>query len=254
MWRFFAAVYNAAWLLCGIVVFSNEMGVKWLIYFTNLSYALLVLTFTMLAITSLVYTIFYYCKRSSLQSYLPELSEGYPDVYDQDNIVPIIKVIWFLYISAISLAFLTPWSYHASFDEGIGHNAITFHFNGINMIFVLADLLLSRMPLQLFHCPWCLLAPSAYMVFTAMYYAMDQKDPYGNAYIYPALDYGNNSGTSTGYAVLIIITPSLVYVCLWFIVRVRDAIQNCCGRCGHDLLDGPITSEDALELQNLDVH
>ena len=252
-WRFFAAIYNAAWLLCGIAVISSEMGLKWLIYFANFSYVLLVLTFTLLAITSLFYTIFYYRKRSSLQSYLPDLSEGYPDVYDQDNLTPIIKVTWFLYISAISFAFLTPWSYHASFDEGISYDPITVHFHGINVFFVLADLLLSRMPLQLLHFAWCLVAPSAYVVFTAMYYALDQKDPYGNNYIYPALDYGNNARTSAGCAILIIIVPSFVYFCLWLLVRLRDAIHNWWSCCHGDLLDGPNTREDLLELQTLHV-
>ena len=242
------------WLLSGIAVFGSEMAAKWFIYFANLSYTLLVLTFVMLAITSLVYTIFYYHKRTLLKPYLPDLSVGYPDVYDQDNIAPIIKIIWLLYINAISFAFLTLCSYHASFDEGIDINAITLHFHGLNVIFVLADLILSQMPLQLLHFPWSLLTPSIYIVFTAMYYAMEQKDPYGNTYIYPALDYGNRPGASAGCALLMITVPSLVYICLWILVRVRDLVHNQCRCCHRNLLDDPNTSRNDLELQNLLAH
>lgn len=233
IWRCFAAGYNTAWLVYDVTVQSSDIGVKWFIYFTNLSYVLLVVTFIVLAITSLDYTFLYCCKKSLIKSHLPDFSPECPDVYDQDNINWIVKVTWFLYINSISLAFLSAGGYYFFSDPEI--NAISLHFHGINVIFALADLLLSRMPLQILHFPWNLPVPCGYIVFTAIYYALGQTDPYGKYYIYPALDYGSKSGTSTGYAILFIIVPSVVYACLWVMVRLRDLIHNHNDYCHQDL-------------------
>ena len=108
----------------------------------------------------------------------------------------------------------------------------TLHFHGINVIIVLADLFVSRIPYQFLHFFYPLFFMIPYVIFTVIYWGAGGTNP-GNEmnYIYESLEYSKAS--AVGWAIALCISPIPVYWVMFLLAWLRDVISkqvSCCHR------------------------
>lgn len=112
------------------------------------------------------------------------------------------EALWVIYnIASVAAVLVTLafWSLLFSADNGIRFATFTFH--GVNSIVMIADTMLSSIPVRLFHVIYPMLYCVAYIMFTVIYWGAG-----GPNYIYPQTDY-------TGRPVLAAVSQ----LCLFFI-------------------------------------
>ena len=177
-------------------------------------------------------------------------------VYSQDNIRWYVKLCWIVYILGASLAltvtagnYVTEIDYSCSSeDNGVasGNNTTapfcnsidtvdvySAHVHGVNVLLVLIDLFLSRIPYQLFHFFYCLLFTVPYIILTLIYYAAGGTNEFGDRYIYTSLNYAEPQ--SAGLAIVLILVPIPFFLVLFLLGWLRDVIYKRIGCCFRDI-------------------
>lgn len=226
VYRLVLLVYTSAWLIAHPVIRSSEYGPKWFILITNWAYIDLVVGFGAVTILCLVYTVTYYCARERILSSLPKSSTDNRLVYSQDNISWCVKIVWFLYISGATMAVMVTvgfWLIVYDGDEG-DVDVASVHVHGINLVLVLVDLFLSRIPYQLLHFMYPSFIAAAYIAFTGVYFAAGGRGVDGDEHIYDALQYGDSPGSAAGLAVALVLAPMLFYGALFLLGWLRDVV------------------------------
>ena len=234
--------YLIGWMIADIVL-SADIGARWLIFYTNQSYILLVLTFLMLAVLTLMYTIQKCTHRDVLCcSKAPGEYDAPPDVYDQDNISFFAKIAWFLWVTSINNTPAVVVGFYATvLETPESLTAASIQFHGVNLVIIVIDVFLSRIPLQLLHFPWAGVYSICFVVFTGIYFAAGGTDPDGRSFIYPTLDYEDSPGESVGWALLLGLNPFIVHFIWWVIVFVRDVLYKTCSCCYRDITEPSLT-------------
>ncbi len=184
--------------------------------------------FGAITLLCLLYAIAYYFSREYVFNGLPKSPEDAQLVFSQDNISWYVKVVWFLYVSGGTLAFMVTAGYwvivYDSDEEEL--DVATVHVHGINLILVLIDLLVSRIPYQLLHFFYPSLIAAIYIAFTGVYFAAGGEGLNGNEHIYDSLDYGDSPGSATGYVVALFLASMLFFGALFLFGRLRDVIYK----------------------------
>lgn len=266
-YRVILAIYVLVWLILHILARREEFGPLWLIFLTNLSYALLSITTTSLAMLCVVYTIIHYWNKDRLLKFIPKMDFPVVRVYKkQDNIPWYVKLIWLLYISACSAAFLVfigYWGFlYSPCDEsgsGDGDNdnnttmgtdddgsggsgeescstldVHTIQVHGINIVIVFLDMILSRIPYQFFHFVHSAIFTMLYVIFSLVYWGAGGENHEGDPFIYSTLDYGERP-VSGVFAVLAILSPMLTFIILFLLASLRDMVSVHIGCCFRDI-------------------
>ena len=281
IYRVFLAVYLLVWLALHIYARHEGSGVRWLIFISNLGYALLAISMTSVAILCVTYGIVYYTKRSILVKYLPKKDFPLARVYKQDNIPWFVKIVWILYFVANSSALLIFFGYwvfiyqpcsgddsskeaaggaassSGSGDAGMGDLALNgsgdasgeeacsnldvyaVQIHLINVIIILLDLFLSRIPYQFLHLLYSTLFALVFIIFTLIYFGARGTNPAGDPYIYSTLNYGEETGTSIFYAIVIILSCIAFHIFYFLLAWLRDAIYKRIGCCFRDIQRHP---------------
>lgn len=242
-----------AWLLAAGAVYTS--GGLFFIYLTYLSYIFLAVGFLWRAAASVVYTACYYGSSKTLEWLFPAPRLVTRD-YSQDQIRWYIKVSWFIHTTSTVLAIgvaLAYWgllcsdssksshtsststqstdSPSSSYNNATNlttsatclHTATNLHVHGINAVIAFLDVWMSRVPFQLFHFFYTTILMLLYLIFTLIYWGAHQGTKSG--VIYSVLDYGNNTYAGL-YAIVVVTLPILVYLAVFGIVVLRDAIYD----------------------------
>ena len=107
IFRILLFFYALSWLVLHIAARADTNGVRWLIFFSDLGYAILVLSTFLTALLTLVYTVIYYSRNKDRFAYsIPKKDFPVVRIYKQDNIAWYVKITWFFYIMANSIAML----------------------------------------------------------------------------------------------------------------------------------------------------
>ena len=220
------------------------MGVKWLIFISNISFCILTISFGSMATLCLIYTIFYYSDSQRLLKFFPKKDFPVRRIYKQNNIPWAVKIVWGLYIIAGTAAFVVFLGYWAflyspcndseqsmssgnwSSSDGPEESCSDLdvhavHFHGVNLLLVFLDIILSRIPYQILHIFYPLLLSVPYGIFTLIYWRAGGTDPESNEYIYSVLDYENDS-ISFVLLVIVVLSPTLFHFFLFLLARFRD--------------------------------
>jgi hypothetical protein len=145
-----------------------------------------------------------------------------------------LKVFWVFHSTACNLSivitlmvYLVMYPYLGALSALIKVDAITLNCHGLNSIIVLIDLVLSSVPVRLFHCVYPAALGVLYVIFSLVYWSLDK---YFNVLYIGILDW-NDPGTASGIsALLILVVVPLIQLFLFGISLLRDAIHDCCSR------------------------
>ena len=125
-------------------------------------------------------------------------------------------------------------------------DAISLNVHLILGILAILDIYLSRVPWQFLHLFYSVSYMAFFVVFSGIYFAAGGTDHFNNPYIYSAFDYGESPATATGYCVMVLIVPIVMYLILFLLAWLRDVIYSKIGCCFRDirLSEYRITLED----------
>ena len=217
---------------------------------------MLFISSTFLAALCTTYTIVYYTNRSKIFKYVPKSDEPQTNVYQQDNIPWYVKIIWGLYVVTSSLAVLISVGYWilvynpcssestqngSSGSEEINRTEVstgsgseescfdldvyTLQIHLVNILIVLLDLFISRIPFQLFHFINTTSFTLPYALFTIIYWGAGGTDSDGNRYIYVALNY-DESRLSILFVFGLIPAGFIIFLIIFLLAWLRDAVYS----------------------------
>ena len=160
-------LYILAWLIAALIFQApaDQQGARWLIYLTNQSYILLVVSTGAITVLTVAYAIVHYTNRQKLQRFHPQPATTLRAIFRQDNIQWYTKIFWFLYIVGASMALAVVvgfWGFEFDYNcvpsmtanstiNCLVADVYSIHLHAINGVLVILDLYLSRLPYQLFH-------------------------------------------------------------------------------------------------------
>lgn len=96
---------------------------------------------------------------------------------------------------------------------------VDVHLHLVNALIILADLWLSRLPYWLQHFPYPLAYLCLYTVFAGIYWAAGGKNPDGEDFIYPWLDFDRPHVTVPIIFLVVFVIFPLVHASLWALER-----------------------------------
>ncbi|KAL0850952.1 hypothetical protein ABMA28_006855 [Loxostege sticticalis] len=140
-----------------------------------------------------------------------------------------VKTYWVLYNIAIPVAFLITVFYWGILKSSKQlHNyapnpVLDIMLHGINSVVMMVELVFSGHPSRLLHIMQPLFFALAYLLFTVVYYYAGGQDPWGNAFIYPVIDWSKPEQT------MVVVTLTALFLALMHLLVVavasaRDAI------------------------------
>ena len=239
VYRVLISLYVLGWLLAAGGVYSSA-DARFLTYLTNQSYILLAAGFLWRAAISIVYTACHYGSGKKLAWLFP-ISVDH--VYSQDNTRWYLKISWFIHTTSTVLAVgvaLGYWAFLCTAPKSSpNQNTTTYnetnltqsqtcqptapnlHLHGVNAIIAVLDILISRVPFQLYHFFYTSILTILYLIFSLIYWGAYHRTKSG--VIYSILDYGNNPYAGL-FVVVLILLPMLLYLVLFVIVMLRDLI------------------------------
>ncbi|KAL0901307.1 hypothetical protein ABMA27_006596 [Loxostege sticticalis] len=140
-----------------------------------------------------------------------------------------VKTYWVLYNIAIPVAFLITVFYWGILKSSKQlHNyapnpVLDIMLHGINSVVMFVELVFSGHASRLLHIMQPLFFALAYLLFTVVYYYAGGQDPWGNAFIYPVIDWSKPEQT------MVVVTLTALFLALMHLLVVavasaRDAI------------------------------
>ena len=115
------------------------------------------------------------------------------------------KLHWALFLIGGEYAVVVTtlyWVFYSSADSK--HNLYSMdslHLHTINGIFAVVDLWMSGIPVRLYHALYVIAFGCVYVLFTVLYYLAGGKNPEGESFIYPFLDYSSKPEAAAAMAV-----------------------------------------------------
>ncbi|RVE51094.1 hypothetical protein evm_004237 [Chilo suppressalis] len=140
-----------------------------------------------------------------------------------------VKTYWVLYNVTIPVAFLITVFYwgilktSGKIQKYAPNPVLDVMLHGGNSVAMLMELVLSAHPSRLLHILQPLLFALAYLLFTVAYYFAGGLDPWGNAFIYPVIDWSKPQQTVIVVA-LTALFLTLMHLVVVAIASTRDAI------------------------------
>lgn len=226
-YRILATVYAVIWLIAYVInrSVSKERGGKTFIFLSIWAYITFTITLILITIISCKYHIGEWQSRRNHKSYSPSTNTSIFMDY-------MVKISWLLYTITITTTFMITVGYYTTVDPDFDDfDVYSLHIHGINLIIMITDLVMARIPVMLLHFYAPMVYSLAYLVFTGVYAASGGTDHKGRDYIYAPLDYQNELGSSIGWAILLVILTVIVHCTFTVILLVRDYIAmkyNCC--------------------------
>ena len=141
------------------------------------------------------------------------------------------KLQWALFVVGGEYAMAITILYWSFFNDPNSKQNLysldSLNLHMINGIFAVVDLWVSGIPVRFYHALYSIAFGCVYVLFTAIYYAVDGTDPDGNQFIYPFLDYGSNPKAAVGLAIgcAVLLVGSIHFI---FFIQylVRHSITN----------------------------
>lgn len=142
------------------------------------------------------------------------------------------KAMWVIYnISASGGLLVTTVYWILLFNPDKGIRVFTIIYHGFNSVAMLADTMLTSMPVRLFHVIYPMLLGVVYVLFTVIYWAAGGTDPFSRPYIYPQTDYtGRPVLSSVSQVCLLFIGLPLCQVLTFGFYCLRGWIKTKCGK------------------------
>ena len=139
-----------------------------------------------------------------------------------DRITWYQKIQWFLFNIGTESAFIVLLLYWSLLYRGGPISGATANSDLTNGLIALVDVWLSGTPVQFLHFIYLQACGIMYAVFTGIYYVADGTNTRGDPYIYPVLNYGNNTALAVGLdiGVVLVLAPA-IHVLWYFMYAAR---------------------------------
>ncbi|ESP03529.1 hypothetical protein LOTGIDRAFT_199138 [Lottia gigantea] len=218
LWRVVWALYHIIWIiLTGVYAWqwtttkSNE--IKWFIYLTHWAYFVLTLS----SLMELIAVIHIHCKRTDiLKGECKEMS-GY------------LKFVWVMFnvsnTASIAVSILF-WALLYSDTYPLTTVDIATHL--LNSAYVLSNLIITAVPVRIYHFFHPVLFSTLYIIFTVIYQEAGGSNGLDKPYIYSVIDW-RTPDTAALYSVLaaLVLTP-ISHVIVFIFYLIRKAIFDAC--------------------------
>ncbi|XP_039548144.1 protein rolling stone isoform X2 [Pimephales promelas] len=219
LYRGFMLVYTVSWLIYMALLFNTP---KFLIYFSHVSYCLMVIYY-LVAFCNLAWA-FLKVRCSSHR-----MKRGGSSECETLLSPPVASLClqWFLH-SLMGCSSLTVtivyWTLIHTSDQD---TALSVHIHAINSIQTTVDLLLSSTPVHLAHLFYAALAGVLYTIFVVVYWLMGCTNLDGKHYIYSILDFSERPLVATLciLGVSLLCLPSCQFV-LWNMQLLREWVVS----------------------------
>ena len=130
------------------------------------------------------------------------------------------EALWLVFNIAANSALLvtaTNWDYAGFEVDGL---IVTTQI--LNTVFVLAEILLSTVPVRLFHVLYPMIFTTFYVMFSVVYWACQGRNTPGQPFIYSVLDYSGNPKQSIGIVLgIFFLGLPLAQLVLFIVFRIR---------------------------------
>ena len=197
MIRWFFAIYSIVFMSLSIWDYSR---IRWMFALTSVNYILGTIYF--------IYAAIFITHRNNLpRSRTGDRTDREPGTADkQQNSEPNLriwaKVLWFLYnlsLGTCTFVFIAFWVMLAPKRTGgyepTLHTFLLIDRHGINLVLMIVDFLLNKIPVRLFHFFYTTLFLGLYLAYNSIYWAMTGDLIYGKI-----LDYGSSPSRVVGLA------------------------------------------------------
>ncbi len=139
------------------------------------------------------------------------------------------KIQWSLFLIggeyAVAISILYWILFYDPDSEQNLYSLDSLNLHMINGIVAFMDLCLSGIPVRLYHVVYPIAFGFIYVLFTAVYYELGGRDPDGNQFIYPFLDYDSNPMAAVGLAVVCaVIFVGSIHLIFFLLYGVRQSI------------------------------
>ena len=223
-------MYLLAWLIVHAIQ-SQEAdppsGGKYLIYVTQWSYILLTLNYLCWATLVVIYTIIAHCFRKSLKQALPKSHTHMlpAEYYRQDKTPWFVKVMWAIHIVAVAASLPVTVVFWATvFEPEDGVSAASIHVHGVNLLLVLIDIFVSRIPIQILHFFYPMTYAVVYVTFLAVYWAANGTNELSQPYVYSITDFGQIPVYASLTCIGLVLVAGIVHLLFFAIAQIRDQI------------------------------
>lgn len=105
------------------------------------------------------------------------------------------------------------------------------HFHGVNAVYVVANLFVSRFPIRLLQVIYPVTFGVIYTAFTAIYFALKGTNQHGEPYIYKAIDWSKPGKTFVLTSLSNFLFIPMVHCTLWILCF---AIERCTNHNSHN--------------------
>ncbi|XP_020907199.1 protein rolling stone [Exaiptasia diaphana] len=225
--RLIFAAYCTGWIIAS-GFFKVNGGAKWFIFLTNWGYFFV----SSVLILASVVTLWYHCKGKN-QVDLPTEMKA-PSDPERENTGYIFpprwhhKTLWVLYSIGANIGIaitILYWSLLAANYTG-AELGLDISTHALNSVFMVLDILLSSMPVRIFHMVYPMAFSIVYMIFTIIFWAAEGTNPVNHKrYIYSVLDYSNNPGLAVGLCLgLIFVGVPLIQLFIYGLYRLREFV------------------------------
>ncbi|KAL4227364.1 hypothetical protein ACF0H5_012807 [Mactra antiquata] len=137
-----------------------------------------------------------------------------------------IKTQWLLHNLSSDGAILVSLLFWTIAYDGSGVTLVNLSTHGINAVFVLIDMMISRTPIRMLHMYQCSCFGLVYMCFSYVYHLCGGTNHKGEPYIYKPLDYSNlQVAVSTALVSIFLVAP-LIHCWVFFVYRFRLFIHR----------------------------
>ncbi|ELU15688.1 hypothetical protein CAPTEDRAFT_218794 [Capitella teleta] len=225
IWRWVAATYFSIWIILSGVWsdwwhVTQPDAIKWFIYLANWAFLLFVLDLIFRAVISMVF----YARISSHGKKCP---------YDGKPLPGFIQVEWVLYNISTTATFTVTLAFWISFysiskGESAPFDACDYHAHAVNPAFLLCDFFISAHPARFAHFFHSVFFAIIYAVFTVVYDVIGGTNSHQLPYIYPMIDWSEDSYRASAYTAgtALLVVP-VIWCCVCVLHRIRVAIFNC---------------------------
>ncbi|CAG5120080.1 unnamed protein product [Candidula unifasciata] len=208
IWRLFWFLWHIGWIIAsGVYTRKNqarypEEGAKWFIYFTNITLLLTTLTCTVDFLIVL---------------YVSALRGGTV----LDTTPWYVKLLWLMYnvISSVNIVItVVYWAvgYHAGNTDVISVEAHT-----INSAFIILNILVTAMPIQILHCIYPMVYAALYFLFNFIYIVAGGTDLQGRTVIYSSVDWNKPFPTAVVVTLGVLLAVPVGHVLVFAIYTLR---------------------------------
>ena len=175
------------------------------------------------------------------------------EYYRQDKTPWFVKIMWCVHVIAVAATLpitIVYWAVVFRPSAGDVVTAATVHVHGVNLLLVVLDIFISRIPILILHFFYPMVYAAVYVVFLGIYWAVGGTNENGDRYVYSVADFEKMPVISSVVCVGLIIAAGIIHLLFYVLAEIRDQIYKRIRFCFWNVQDTGVvgTSLSAYEL------